>query len=127
MRICDDRPGSGGRYVATLDDEGILTLAVRGLWSKEDTDTLFVSLAPLHAEARRRHGAVRMMIRIESVQSPLVAMQVRDHLLAIKSPGDLTAIVFDSVLSKLQIGRFVTRTDTALFGEEAAARAWLRD
>ncbi len=127
MQICDDRPGSGGRYVATLDDQGILTLAVRGLWSKEDADALFVSLTPLHAEARRRHGAVRMMIRIESVQSPLVAMHVRDHLLAIKSPGDRTAIVFHSILSKLQIGRFVTRTDTALFGDEAAARAWLLD
>ena len=116
---------AGDGYALALDDAGILAATIRGVWTRDQVDALFAALVPLHSLARQTHGRVLALVRVESVQSPTVALHVRNRMLAIKQPGDRNAIVVGTMLSKLQIGRLATTENFGLFTNPAVARAWL--
>ena len=110
-----------------LDPEGILHIRIDGVWTRAEVDAFFAALVPYHATARTAHGRVLALVTIASIQSPLVALHVRDHALAIKRPGDRTAMVVATPLSKLQIKRIASTEGFGLFTEPEAALAWLRE
>lgn len=115
-----------GRYALALDPDGILRIGIAGVWDKAQVDAFFVALAPLHGRARVLRGRACALVEVGAVQSPLVALHVRAKALAIKRPGDRTAMVIATVLSKLQITRLATSEGFGLFTDPAAALAWLR-
>jgi len=125
MRI--ENSAGTGRYEADLRPDGLLAIIIRGVWSGEDVDDFFAALAPLYAEARRRHGRTLTLIVVEAVQSPAIAMRVRDHALALRRDGDRRAFVVATFLSKLQVKRLRTSEAFGLFTDRAAAEAWLHE
>ncbi len=124
MRI--ERDGSSEGYSATLRSDGVLAVTIRGVWAADAVDMFFDAFAPLYAEARRRHGAVHTLTIVERVQSPAVALRVRDRSLLLKQPGDRRAFVVATFLSKLQIKRLGTNDAFGLFTDQASAEAWLK-
>ncbi|MBB4153157.1 hypothetical protein GGQ80_001045 [Sphingomonas jinjuensis] len=84
-----------------LDPDGILHIRIDGVWTRAEVDAFFAALVPYHATARAAHGRVLTLVTVASIQSPLVALHVRDHALAIKGPRDRTAMVIATMLSKL--------------------------
>ncbi|MFD1788719.1 hypothetical protein ACFSC3_14210 [Sphingomonas floccifaciens] len=123
--IHGDRSAGDGDFTAVLADDGVFDITIRGFWTTEQVDRFFVAILPMHHDCRERFRRVCAQIRIESVQSPSVALHVRDRALALKRPGDRNAFVFASFLSKLQITRLASNDDFGLFTDEATARAWL--
>lgn len=120
-----DRAAGDGDYTATLADDGVLDIAIRGHWTTTQVDRFFAAILPVYHRSRARFGRVRALIRVENVQSPGVALHVRDRALAVKVPGDRNAVVVASFLSKLQITRLASRDDFGLFTDETVARSWL--
>lgn len=123
--IHGNRSAGDGDFSAALADDGVFDIIIRGFWTTEQVDRFFVAILPLHNEARARYANVRALIRVEMVQSPSVALHVRDGATALKQPGDRNAFVIASFLSKLQITRLASRDDFGLFTDVDAARAWL--
>lgn len=123
--IRGDPAAGDGDYEAEVADDGVLDIVIRGFWSPPQVDRFFAALQPLHAEATARFARVLALIRVESVQSPSVALHVRDRALEMKRPGDRNAVVVASFLSQLQITRLATTVDFGLFTDPASARAWL--
>lgn len=115
----------GGRHAMLLTDDGILYIRIMNVWSIAEVDRFFEALAPIHAQARRQHGRVCTLVEVGAVQSPTVAIHVRKHALAIKRPGDRTAMLVATILSKLQIKRLATNEGFGLFTDRATARTWL--
>lgn len=121
-----DGPGPGGRFTMQLDGTGIIDIVVWGFWSRAEVDTFFVPLTAIHATSRRLHGTVRQMIALKAVQSPAVALDYRAAAIAMKQPGDRTAVVVATMLSKLQIARLGQgRAGFRVFTSTDAARNWL--
>ena len=116
-----------GDFDAAVSADGIVEVTIRGVWSAPQVDRFFATIAPLREEARRRRQAVLTLAIIESVQSPVVAAQVRSHVLSAKKPGDRNAFVVASQLSKFQIKRLASWNGFGLFTDEATARRWLLD
>lgn len=123
--IHGDRAAGDGDFTATVADDGVFEVVIRGFWNVDQVDRFFVAILPLHHICRARFSHVRALIRVEAVQSPSVALHVRDRAMALKSPGDRNAFVIASFLSKLQITRLASRDDFGLFTDAAVARAWL--
>ena len=122
MHISD---GPEGLYTATLRPDGVLDVTIRTLWTVAQVDAFFVALSPVHAAARRRHGIVRVLVNVVTLQSPMVAMRVREHTLAIKAPSDRNAFVVATMLSKLQIRRLASISGFGVFTDRDAAECWL--
>jgi hypothetical protein len=126
IEASDERPGSGGRFVMRLADDGVIDIHVRGFWSVAERDNFFGPLAVIHAAARSRFPHVLQLVRLESLQSPSVGIQFRAAALDMKRPGDRTAVVVATILSKLQIKRLGSdNKGFAVFTSADAARAWL--
>lgn len=115
----------GSGYLARLRPDGILDLAICGVWTVDDVDAFFAALVPVHDAARRRHGSVRMLIVVQAVQPLAVAMRVRHHAIAIKQAGDRRAFIWLTALAKLQIKRLRTSETIGVFTDRGAAEAWL--
>lgn len=121
-----DGPGAGGRFTMLLDADGVIDVVVWGFWSRGEVAKFFEPLAAIHATSRRRYGAVRQMIVLKTVQSPIVALDYRAAAIAMKQSGDRTAVVVATMLSKLQIRRLGEgRADFRVFTDVDTARAWL--
>ncbi|HET9509840.1 MAG TPA: hypothetical protein VFO80_01710 [Sphingomonas sp.] len=123
--IHGDRSAGDGNFTAAVADDGIFEIVIRGFWTEAQVDRFFVAILPLHHDCRLRFQRVRSLIRVEAVQSPAVALHVRDRAMALKQPGDRNAFVIASFLSKLQITRLASRDDFGLFTDAAVARDWL--
>lgn len=123
--IRGDPAEADGDFDAALADDGVLDIVIRGFWTLPQVDRFFARLMPLYHAARARRGRVLALIRVETVQSPAVAMHVRDCAVALKLEGDRNAVVVASFLSKLQITRLATTENFGLFTDPATARAWL--
>ena len=120
-----DRAAGDGDFVAALGADGVLDIAIRGMWSTHQVDRFFTAILPLYHRSRAAHGRVRALIRVETVQAPGVALHVRDRALAMKMRGDRNAVVVASFLSKLQITRLASTENFGLFTDPAVARDWL--
>ena len=120
-----DRAAGDGDFDAALADDGVFDITIRGFWTTDQVDRFFVAILPTYHEARARFRHVRALIRVESVQSPAVALHVRERTLAVKMAGDRNAIVIASFLSKLQITRLASTENFGVFTDDAVARAWL--
>ncbi|MFX8047632.1 hypothetical protein ABTK64_20165, partial [Acinetobacter baumannii] len=68
---------------------------------------------------------VRHLVVVETVQSPAVALHVRERTLAHKRAGDRNAFVIATQLAKLQITRLATNNGFGLFTDRVSARQWL--
>ncbi len=112
-------------HTTVLHPDGIIAISIRKVWTLADVDAFFPVLEPIHQTARRRYGRVRILVHVEEVQSPLVALHVRKHAVAIRQPGDRRAFVVATFLSKLQIRRLGNSESVGIFTDEAAARQWL--
>jgi len=123
--IHGDRASGDGDFSAALADDGVFEITIRGFWTIDQVDRFFVAILPLHHQARARFGRVRSLIRVETVQSPAVALHVRDRAAALKQPADRNGFVIASFLSKLQITRLASRDGFGLFTDVDAARTWL--
>lgn len=124
-QIFGDRVAGDGDFTAALAADGVFDITIRGLWSIHQVDRFFTAILPLHHLSRAQYRRVRALIRVETVQSPAVALYVRDRTLALKQAGDRNAVVVASFLSKLQITRLASSDNFALFTDAATARAWL--
>ena len=113
-------------YRIALQDNGVLHARVMTVWSAKDVARFFDDLLPIHAEARRRLGHVLALVEVGKVLSPLVALNVRDRALAIKRPGDRTAMIVSTMLSKLQVARLAGGPTFGLFADRVDALAWLQ-
>lgn len=120
-----DVAGGDGDFGATLSADGVLHITIRGLWKTPQVDRFFAAIMPLYHASRARFGSVRALIEVETVQSPLVALHVRERTLAVKQAGDRNAIVVASFLSKLQITRLASTENFGVFTDAAVAREWL--
>ncbi len=108
-----------------MAEDGILEIVIRGFWKEAQVDRFFVAILPLYQDCRLRFQCVRALIGVEVVQSPAVALHVRDRAMDLKQPGDRIAFVIASFLAKLQIKRLASRDDFGLFTDAAVARDWL--
>ncbi|KQN26295.1 hypothetical protein ASE86_09185 [Sphingomonas sp. Leaf33] len=124
--IHGDRAAGDGDFTAAIADDGVFEIVIRGFWTIDQVDRFYVAILPLHHICRARFSRVRALIRVEMVQSPSVALHVRDRAMALKRPGDRNAFVIASFLSKLQITRLASRDDFGLFTDAVVARDWLR-
>lgn len=123
--IHGDRSAGDGDFTAALADDGVFDIVIRGFWTTDQVDRFFLAILPLYHASRARFSQVRALIRVEMLQSPSVALHVRDRALALKQPTDRNAFVIASFLSKFQITRLASREDFGLFTDETAAREWL--
>ena len=114
------------RYGVTTTTDGILALRIDGVLDAADVEGLFAALTPVHARLRRTAGRVRTLLETTSVQSPTVAMQIRERTMALAEPADRVGIVFASVLAKFQIQRLIGEGMFAIFTDRDAALDWLR-
>lgn len=112
------------RYRIVIDGP-IIDVHAHGVWSVAEVDAFFDALTPINAAMRVEHGRALQMMQIGAVQLPAVASHFRCRGIAMKRPGDRNALLFASVLSKLQVKRLATTENFAIFSDRAAAREWL--
>ncbi|MES2339033.1 MAG: hypothetical protein V4537_13130 [Pseudomonadota bacterium] len=131
MVVCDrsaihgDYAAGDGDFTAALTTDGVLDIAIRGVWTVQQVDRFFSAIMPLYHQSRAQFGTVRALILVQTVQSPTVALHVRDRTLALKMVGDRNAVVVASFLSKLQITRLATTENFGVFTDAGIAREWL--
>jgi len=123
--IAGDAARGDGDFDASLARDGVIDIAIRGVWTSRQVDGFFSAIEPLWELVRFSRGRVLALIVVETVQSPPIALQVRARTLAVKVPGDRNAFVVRSALSRLQINRLGGSSGFALFTNSPAARKWL--
>jgi hypothetical protein len=111
--------------IAFEEDTGILRVMVLGEWTRSEVDRYRDAIHQAVPEARRRHGALRMLVdsrRGKTVPRALLKplMQIGDGLMA---PEDRVAGLVESSVRKLELRSVVA--EWQLFLSEPAARTWL--
>ena len=114
-------------YAIERDADDLFHIHIDGIWTVADTDAFFDKLRPIDAAVRAKNGVVHAIVECKSVQSPMIVWRMRTGILTFARPNDRIAIVYASVLSKLQIVRVTTGSNVfATFCDTASALVWLR-
>lgn len=123
LRRTDDRV----LFTIEADADDLIRIHMDGIWTVADTEAFFAKLRPIDTAVRARKGFVHALVECKSVQSPMIVLRMRTGILSIAEPTDRIAIVYDSILSKLQILRVTTGSGIfATFCDTRSARAWLQ-
>lgn len=119
---------SGSLSFVIDDEEGLIRVAGRGMWTPEQAAIHFIELhrAILGLRAIRKPVLVLVDLREAAVQTAEVAEAVRDGTSRIYRDADHVAVVYASTLVILQIKRAARVPNLASFQDMDEAMTWLR-
>ncbi len=93
------------RFSIELAENRIIMIRMSGLFDEVDSDRFFATLAPIDARVRAIDGYVYALCEVDVVQPPAIGMRMRAGILSIARPGDRIAMIYPSILAKLQLLR----------------------
>ena len=125
------RPGeSEDLYKIRFDDLlGIVRTSVQGFWNMGEAERYIRDLESVVGELRRRGERVRVLV--DRRGSPFFSSAVAERFGRMNREvygghDDRIAIVVDSSLAKIQLGRLLTHVGSKAFLSLGAAETWLQ-
>lgn len=109
------------------DADKLMRLRLTGFWDAETTARFVEKVRAESAAAQQRHGSFDVLgdARDFAVQTPDVAERFR--LLAEQASARRTAVIMTSALAGMQARRNLPTDRFRVFGDMAAAQAWLAE
>lgn len=98
-----------------------------GFWAPDEIDLMLDRLADQVAQARSIHGSARVLVDLSSngAQMADTVTRIAKRSSAIYREGDRLAVVLESSILKMQIGRIERASEFHSFTNLADAEAWL--